>query len=169
MHALHELIQQLKEKGQRLVLANPSRRVQAQLQRVNLLTEIGQEWIFVRTADAVKMCGLAVREKAPHAAGAHIEEGELSSVSVDEVHVHTNGLAQLSRPGKHAETSSSNSDGLVDIAQSDSPRATEGNASAGGSARSAHDGAAHAALNTHGSADFETPRDAPPPPPGDTS
>ena len=53
MHALHELVTQLHVDGQQLVLANPSRRVQAQLRRVDLLKEVGSEWVFVRTADAV--------------------------------------------------------------------------------------------------------------------
>lgn len=63
MHALHELVTQLHADGQQLVLANPSRRVQAQLKRVDLLNEIGSEWVFVRTADAVKVCRAKVREK----------------------------------------------------------------------------------------------------------
>lgn len=63
MHALHELVTQLHADGQQLVLANPSRKVQAQLKRVDLLKEVGSEWVFVRTADAVKVCRARVREK----------------------------------------------------------------------------------------------------------
>lgn len=63
MHALHELVSQLHSDGQQLVLANPSRKVQAQLKRVDLLNEVGSQWVFVRTADAVKVCQQAVREK----------------------------------------------------------------------------------------------------------
>jgi hypothetical protein len=56
-------VETLTKKGQRLVLANPSRGVQAHLRRVNVLQEIGQEWIFVRTVDAVKMCQLDMQTK----------------------------------------------------------------------------------------------------------
>jgi hypothetical protein len=45
------------------VLANPSRKVQAQLSRVHLLQDIGQQWVFLRTADAVAVCLAAIRER----------------------------------------------------------------------------------------------------------
>jgi hypothetical protein len=63
MHFLQELVETLAKKGQRLVLANPSRGVQAHLRRVHILQKIGQEWVFVRTADAVKMCQLDMQKK----------------------------------------------------------------------------------------------------------
>lgn len=76
MHALHELIEQLRADDQQLVLANPSRKVQAQLKRVKLLNEIGPENVFVRTTDAVKFCQYKVREmRALKAAAADLEEG----------------------------------------------------------------------------------------------
>lgn len=62
MHALHELVEQLHADNQQLVLANPSRKVQAQLKRVKLLNEIGPENVFVRTTDAVNFCQYKVRE-----------------------------------------------------------------------------------------------------------
>lgn len=75
MHALHELVTQLHADEQQLVLANPSRKVQAQLKRVDLLNEIGSQWVFVRTVDAVKVCRASVREKL---AGAEVRSKEAS-------------------------------------------------------------------------------------------
>lgn len=76
MHALHELIEQLRADKQQLVLANPSRKVQAQLKRVKLLSEIGPENVFVRTTDAVNFCQFKVRElQAKQATVKDLEEG----------------------------------------------------------------------------------------------
>jgi hypothetical protein len=77
MHFLHELIDTLTKKGQRLVLANPSRSVQAHLRRVQVLKDIGQEWVFVRTVDAVKMCQLDLQNRKL--------EGKLADVKVTNV------------------------------------------------------------------------------------
>lgn len=63
MHTLQELVQSLRDAGQRLVLANPSRAVQAQLKRVHILEDIGQQWVYVRTADAVAMCSQHLHER----------------------------------------------------------------------------------------------------------
>lgn len=63
IHAMHEIVNQLRAEGVRLVLANPSHKVQAQLKRTKILEDIGQEWIYVRTADAVQMCALHLRER----------------------------------------------------------------------------------------------------------
>jgi MFS superfamily sulfate permease-like transporter len=63
MHALHELATQLHMDEQQLVLANPSKKVKSQLKRVDLWNEIGEEWVFVRTADAVKKCQAAVKQR----------------------------------------------------------------------------------------------------------
>jgi hypothetical protein len=63
MHFLHELVETLVKRNQRLVLANPSKSVQAHLRRVKVLQEIGQEWVFVRAVDAVKMCQLDMQTK----------------------------------------------------------------------------------------------------------
>jgi hypothetical protein len=56
-------VARLKTKGMRLVLANPARQVQQKLRAAKLLEEIGQDWIFVRTADAVAMCRQALAEE----------------------------------------------------------------------------------------------------------
>jgi hypothetical protein len=45
------------------VLANPSKKVRSQLKRVELWNEIGEDWVFVRTADAVRKCRTAVQKK----------------------------------------------------------------------------------------------------------
>lgn len=55
-----EMVTELKEAGIRLVLANPSRKVQEQLLRVHLLEAIGREWVFVNTSDAVMACAAEV-------------------------------------------------------------------------------------------------------------
>jgi STAS domain len=132
MHALHELIEHLKEHRQRLVLANPSRRVQAQLQRVHILEEIGQEWIFVRTADAVKMCALWVRENPLHDGSDVADEaanGPQRSLSNERDMVDNGQLAR-----KRTATSSQSS-GLVEIVCSDSPgRPSTSSADAGDAA-----------------------------------
>ena len=44
-------------------------RVKAQLERVHLLEEIGKEWVFVRTADAVTYCSKALVQKSLDAKG----------------------------------------------------------------------------------------------------
>ena len=130
MHALHELIEQLKVSGQRLVLANPSRRVVAQLQRVDLLSEIGHEWIFVRTADAVKMCALHLREQtlgidgaaAPDAGNSWKGGANDGMWESDDGHGPGAGTA-LARKSASALTSSSEDGGggLAEIILSDSP------------------------------------------------
>jgi STAS domain len=60
MHALLEVTRSLAADGVRLVLANPSKAVQAALRRGEVLDAVGQEWVFVRTADAVATCVAAV-------------------------------------------------------------------------------------------------------------
>jgi MFS superfamily sulfate permease-like transporter len=77
MHALHEIVQTLRSDGQQLVLANPSRKVQAQLRRVNLLNLLGQKWVFVRTADAVKVCRAATRNKLAEHQQKAVERGDV--------------------------------------------------------------------------------------------
>ena len=61
----------------RLVLANPSRQIQSLMKKACLLEEIGQEWVFVRTSDAVAMCEreLASDESASVAVGASLTGG----------------------------------------------------------------------------------------------
>jgi hypothetical protein len=56
MRMLHVLHEGLRKKDQRLVLSNPSRAVQEQLQRAKLLQDIGEEWVYVSPADAVRKC-----------------------------------------------------------------------------------------------------------------
>jgi hypothetical protein len=64
MHAgirsLRLLRANLKENGQVLVLANPSRRVHNQMTRGKLMEDFGDEWIFVNPAEAVKKCSSLV-------------------------------------------------------------------------------------------------------------
>jgi MFS superfamily sulfate permease-like transporter len=73
MHALHELVTQLRADGQHLVLANPSKKVKSQLKRVELWDAIGEDWVFVRTADAVKKCQASVQKQLADAQ----EKGEM--------------------------------------------------------------------------------------------
>jgi MFS superfamily sulfate permease-like transporter len=63
MHALHELVSQLHADGQQLAVANPSKKVRSQMKRVDVWTEIGEEWVFVSTAEAVKKCQKSVQKK----------------------------------------------------------------------------------------------------------
>ena len=87
MHALHELIEQLHADEQQLVLANPSRKVQAQLKRVKLLNEIGPENVFVRTTDAVKFCQHKVRQMmAKKISAKDLEEGVAMIRRSDSIH-----------------------------------------------------------------------------------
>lgn len=107
IHALHELVAQLRKEGIRLALANPSRQVQAQLKRTDIIKEIGPEWIFVRTADAVKMCSLAVREQQ--------EAGGLPDIVTD-VNTDDNDSARKGRL-----SSSSSGGASSDLAAGDAP------------------------------------------------
>ena len=74
----------------------------------------------------LEMCLLAVCEKHSHAAGAPVEEDDISSTSFEEIVMHTKGLARLSQHGKRGEKmSSSTSNGLVNVRRpSDQPAGT---------------------------------------------
>lgn len=78
LHALLETAKAFKEDGVRLVLANPSRKVQAAMRRAAVLDVIGPEWVFVRTADAVAAC-VAESKLAP---GKQLLSGEETSLTL---------------------------------------------------------------------------------------
>jgi STAS domain len=132
MHALHELIEHLSASGQRLVLANPSRRVQAQLRRVNILQEIGQEWIFVRAADAVAMCSVFIRDNPLQLDGKAklIEEDGRSET----IHGMTARDWSSTSSEQQVMQSSSASGGLQEVVCSDSPGEDHVSAAASSSA-----------------------------------
>ena len=63
MQTLFTLVGELRKEGKQLVLSNPSRELQKKLKRAKILDEIGQDWVFVRTSDAVAMCEQSLREE----------------------------------------------------------------------------------------------------------
>jgi STAS domain len=65
MHTLQEAATSLLEDGVRLVLANPSRKVQAAMSRAAVVKTVGSEWVFVRTADAVAACVAEAKLASP--------------------------------------------------------------------------------------------------------
>ncbi|XP_068636609.1 high affinity sulfate transporter 1-like [Aristolochia californica] len=62
IHALEELFRSLQKREVQLVLANPGQVVIDKLYASKLVELIGQDWIFLTVADAVKTC-------SPKAAG----------------------------------------------------------------------------------------------------
>eukprot|EP00238_Polyblepharides_amylifera_P009559 CAMPEP_0196574908 /NCGR_PEP_ID=MMETSP1081-20130531/4511_1 /TAXON_ID=36882 /ORGANISM="Pyramimonas amylifera, Strain CCMP720" /LENGTH=414 /DNA_ID=CAMNT_0041893053 /DNA_START=1 /DNA_END=1245 /DNA_ORIENTATION=+ len=63
LHALRTIVAEYNQRGIHLALANPHRRVLEQLEKVDFLSLVGREYLFLRVQDAVAACVLHMEEE----------------------------------------------------------------------------------------------------------
>jgi len=73
IHAFKDIMHEYKERGIQMVFSNPNSDVLSTMRTSELIHGENAEWIFVRTADAVRACVLAMKEEDIRAAAKVIE------------------------------------------------------------------------------------------------
>ena len=64
LHALSEIVREYKGRGVQLCLSNPNGMVLRALERADVITSVGRDWVFTRVVDAVAACQMAMLELA---------------------------------------------------------------------------------------------------------
>ena len=62
VHALSEIIREYKRRNVQLAISNPNGTVLRTLERADVVTAVGRDWLFTRVVDAVAACERAMND-----------------------------------------------------------------------------------------------------------
>lgn len=84
IHAFKEIMAEYKERGIQMVFSNPNSDVLSTMYTSGLIGDSNAEWVFVRTADAVRSCVLAMKEQDIRMASKATEQKRVEACSLQQ-------------------------------------------------------------------------------------